>query len=93
MSGGSSNLQLSDYWGRDASFLRLKNVQLGYSLPRNIIKKVGLSRLRIYVSGENLYTWKKFYKGWDPENYLGEGDQPHYYPVTRIFSFGLNLNF
>lgn len=93
MSGGSSNLQLSDYWVRDASFLRLKNVQLGYSLPRNIIKKVGLSRLRIYVSGENLYTWKKFYKGWDPENYLGEGDQPHYYPVTRIFSFGLNLNF
>ena len=90
---GHTNIQTSDYWVRDASFLRLKNLQVGYSLPRHIIGKVGLTQCRIYFSGQNLCTWKKFYKGWDPENEIATGDAPYFYPLTRILSFGLNLKF
>lgn len=89
----NTNLQVSDYWVRDASFIRLKNVQLGYTLPQTISKKIGLSYLRLYVSGQNLLSFNSFYKGWDPENEIGTGDAPSYYPINRIYSFGLNVKF
>lgn len=87
------NLQTSDYWMRNASFLRIKNVQLGYTFPKAITKKMGIEKLRLYVSGQNLYSFNGFYKGWDPENEIGTGDAPSYYPITAIYSFGINLNF
>lgn len=90
---GNTNIQTSDYWVRDASFVRLKNLQLGYSLPRTLISKIGLTQLRVYFSGQNLVTWKKFYKGWDPENEISTGDAPYFYPLARIYSFGFNLKF
>jgi TonB-linked SusC/RagA family outer membrane protein len=93
LNGGDPNLQTSDYWVRNASFLRIKNVQLGYSLPRSVISKIGLSAARIYVSCENLHNFTSFYTGWDPENEIGTGDSPSYYPINRIYSFGLSLNF
>lgn len=89
----NSNFQTSDYWTRDASFLRLKNIQLGYTLPRELTRKIRIDMIRIYVSGENLHTWNKFYKGWDPENEIGTGDSPNYYPIASTYSFGLNINF
>ena len=89
----NTNLQVSDYWLRNASFLRLKNVQLGYAIPQSLSKKIGLSYIRIYVSGQNLLSFNSFYKGWDPENEIGTGDAPSYYPINRIYSFGLNLKF
>ena len=89
----SPNLQTSDYWMRNASFLRIKNVQLGYTFPKKITKKIGVEKLRLYVSGQNLYSFNGFYKGWDPENEIGTGDAPSYYPITAIYSFGINLNF
>ena len=89
----NTNLQTSDYWVRDASYLRLKNVQIGYTLPKELVSKVGLQNIHIYVSGQNLLNINKFYKGWDPENEIGTGDAPSYYPINKIYSFGLNIKF
>ena len=87
------NLQVSDYWVRNASFLRVKNVQLGYTLPETISKKVGLRNVRVYISGQNLFTFNSFYKGWDPENEIGTGDAPSFYPINSVYSFGFNFKF
>lgn len=89
----NSNFQTSDYWLRNATFLRIKNVQFGYTFPRNLIQKLGIQRLRIYFSGQNLHSFNSFYQGWDPENEIGTGDNPSYYPINRVLSFGLNLTF
>ncbi len=89
----NTNLQTSDYWMRNANFLRIKNVQIGYTFPKSWTRKIGIENLRLYVSGQNLYSFNGFYKGWDPENEIGTGDAPSYYPTTAVYSFGLNLNF
>lgn len=89
----NANLQVSDYWIRNASFLRLKNLQLGYTLPRAIVSRMGIESLRVFISGQNLLTLNSFYKGWDPENEIGTGDAPSYYPINSIYSFGLNVKF
>ena len=87
------NLQISDYWTRNASFLRLKTLQIGYTFPKRLVKNLGIENLRIYVSGQNLFSINSFYKGWDPENEIGTGDSPNYYPINSIYSFGLNVRF
>jgi hypothetical protein len=72
----------------DASFLRLKTVEIGYTLPQHLTKKCFVSNLRVYVSGTNLLCWSGF-KFWDPEmggNGLG-------YPLQRVFNIGLNIGF
>ncbi|MFI1772023.1 SusC/RagA family TonB-linked outer membrane protein [Thalassobellus citreus] len=81
----------------DGSFLRLNNVTLGYSLPENIISKLGLSKFRIYASGRNLHIWTK-YSGFDPEvstakSALTPGLDFSAYPRSRSFTFGLNATF
>ncbi len=85
------NLQTSDYWVRDASFLRIKNITVGYTIPKSITKKIGFENIRVYVSGDNLHTFNKFYKGWDPENEIGTGDAPSFYPIVSVYSFGFNF--
>jgi hypothetical protein len=87
------NLQVSDYWVRNASFIRLKNVQLGYTVPGNFSKKIGFESVRIYLSGQNLLSFNSFYKGWDPENEIGTGDAPSFYPINSIYTFGFNFKF
>jgi TonB-linked SusC/RagA family outer membrane protein len=87
------NLQVSDYWVRDASFLRIKNVQLGYTFSKNLIEQIGLQNLRIFFSGQNLFNFNSFYQGWDPENEISTGDAPSFYPINRICSFGINIEF
>lgn len=74
----------------DASFLRLKNVTLAYSLPAKVVKKMHLQNLRIYAQGQNLFTWSKF-QGFDPENdsNLTFGR----YPTARQFTFGIDIAF
>lgn len=80
----------SSYFLQDASYLRLKNLVFGYTLPSQLTKKVGINRLRVYFAGDNLLTITKF-KGLDPERY-GSGDQVQY-PQNKIYSFGLNVSF
>lgn len=81
-----NNNQTSTWFMQDASFLRLKSVELGYTIPREIINRIHLQNLRFYVSGTNLLCFSSF-KLWDPEmagNGLG-------YPVQRVFNIGLNI--
>lgn len=80
----------TDYWLRSTDYLRLKNLQLGYNVPSDKIKKWGVSRLRIYYSAQNLFTLTSFLKGWDPEIPSGRGSN---YPVVMTNSFGINLSF
>jgi hypothetical protein len=86
----------SDRYVEDASFIRMKNVQLGYTLPDNMISRVKLSSLRVYVSVDNLFTITD-YTGFDPEfgdlygNPLYFGVDQATYPNSRIFRAGLNL--
>lgn len=89
MSKVENNLQPSTYWQRNMSFLRLKNVEIGYTLPKNIYKRLGVSSIRVYAQGVNLLTFSKF-KLWDPEL---DSDYGNIYPQMRTITLGLNLNF
>ena len=89
----SGTIQSSTFWNRNASFLRVKNLQLGYSFSNNIIQKLKINKLRIFVSGQNLFSWNHFYDGWDPETSQSTVDNIPYYPITSIYTFGLNVKF
>jgi TonB-dependent starch-binding outer membrane protein SusC len=93
LSQGSGTIQTSTYWLRNASFLRCKNLQIGYTFPKNISEKLSLSQLRVYFSGQNLFSLNSYYKGWDPEMYQPTGDSPSFYPITAVYTFGLNIKF
>lgn len=83
-----NNMQTSTWWMQDGSFMRLKSLEIGYSLPKSWVKKMRLGTVRLYLSGTNLLTFSKF-KLWDPEmggNGLG-------YPIQRVYNIGLNVNF
>ncbi|MBQ9184789.1 MAG: TonB-dependent receptor [Bacteroidales bacterium] len=84
-----NNQVTSTFWQKDMSFLRLKNAELGYTLPKKWTKKAGISTMRIYVQGVNLLTFSKF-KLWDPEL---ESSYGNVYPLTKNVSLGINLNF
>lgn len=86
VSGGLYN---STFWLNDASFLRLKNVQLGYTLPMNVVSRLHISGLRLYVSAFNLFTITKV-KDYDPEGTSGSGQ---FYPEQRIINIGANVKF
>ena len=79
----------NNFWLNDASFLRLKNIQLGYNLPSALISRVGMSNLRIYANAFNLFTITKV-KDYDPEGDQGSGQ---FYPQQRIINFGVNVKF
>ncbi len=80
----------SEYWVQNATYLRLKNLQFGYTFPIKWTKRLNISRLRVYYSGQNLLTFTGFLKGWDPESPIGSGQN---YPQVIVNSFGLNLTF
>lgn len=80
----------SSYFLQDASYLRLKNLVVGYTLPAKLTKSINIERLRFYFSGDNLFTSTNF-KGLDPERY-GNGDLIQY-PQNKIYSFGVNVTF
>lgn len=85
---------LLDNWLEDASYLRLANLTIGYTLPQNIIKKIGLKGLRAYFSGNNLFTLTK-YSGLNPEVSTSSATTPGVdrgaYPIARTFTLGLNI--
>ena len=90
-SGDAHNKDASSRFVDDASYLRLKNLQLGYTLPRQITMKAGIERLRLYVGGSNLLTFTQ-YKGFDPEVGSNGRDWGNF-PQARTLLFGLNMNF
>ena len=93
--GDNTNWQSSDLYVYDGSYLRLKNIQIGYTLPRKLTSKAFVSSLRIYVAAENLLTFTK-YHGFDPEISSGGtslGIDRGVYPQSRVLSVGANLKF
>ena len=88
---GGFNQKTSTFWLYSCNYLRLKNIQLGYSIPKNILYPLGVKSLRIYLSTENLLTFTKW-PGIDPEKLPNDGfEMP--YPLTKTLSFGLNIDF
>lgn len=90
-SESSNNAAKSDFWIQDASYLRLKNVQIGYQFPDKWMKSIHFKELRIYASVQNALTISNMKGGWDPE-YNAEGSG-RTYPVARVWSLGLNVKF
>lgn len=93
--GDGYNWQSSDLLVHDGSYLRLKNIQLGYTLPENLTRRVSISKFRVYVAAENLKTWTK-YHGFDPEISSGGtslGIDYGVYPQARVWTVGCNLAF
>ena len=86
MTGGS------DRWLTDASYLTLGNITLGYTLPKNLLKKAQIEGLRVYVVADNIYTWSKR-QGLDPRQSLTGGSNAQMYSPIRTFSAGVNLTF
>lgn len=87
--GASNNSQTSTWWLRDGAFLRLKSVEIGYSLPKSLLQKSFIKSLRFYAAGNNLLQFSPF-KLWDPEKGSTDGSG---YPLNRMFSIGFNANF
>ncbi|HCM22321.1 MAG TPA: TonB-dependent receptor, partial [Porphyromonadaceae bacterium] len=94
----NENDRFSDRYIEDGSYLRLKTLQLGYTLPPHLSRKIHLSKARIYVSADNLLTFTK-YSGYNPEmgdlwsSPLNAGVDMASYPTPRVFTVGLNLSF
>ena len=93
--GDATNWQSSDLYITDGSYLRLKNIQLGYTLPANLTRRIFVNKLRLFVAAENLITFTK-YAGYDPEISSGGtslGVDYGVYPQSRTFTVGFNLGF
>jgi TonB-linked SusC/RagA family outer membrane protein len=94
--GANNNILFSDFYVEDGSFIRLQNVQLGYSIARETAEKWGIKKLRIYVSASNLVTLTE-YSGYDPTASTGQpiggGIDYGFYPNPRTYLVGMNLNF
>lgn len=85
------NKQTQSGYLQDASYIRLKNLQLGYTLPANLTQKFAVSKLRVFISGENIWTGTSLSKIFDPETIDG-GWGGNVYPISKTISFGLNIN-
>lgn len=88
--GATTNFDNSSRFVENGAYFRLKNAQIGYTLPKKVTDKIKCSRLRFYITASNLFTITK-YSGYDPE--VGSGVDYGNYPQSRTFTFGLNANF
>ena len=92
----------SDYFVEDASYLRIQNIQIGYTFNENLTKKLGIAKCRLYASGNNLFTFTN-YRGYDPSAIgggtdgrgepIGSGIDKGFYPVAKTYLLGMNLKF
>lgn len=89
LDGSKNNYRDSDLWIKDASYLRLKNIEIGYNFQLPFMRKIGMEKMRLFMTGYNLLTFDKL-KISDPES-LSSGTPQ--YPVMRVFNFGLNVSF
>jgi hypothetical protein len=79
----------NDFWWRSSDYIRLKNLELGYTVPAQWGSRFGMSNLRVYVNGLNLLTWDKL-KVYDPESNSATGQ---YYPQARVINGGVSVSF
>ncbi len=96
VTNGGHNYNVSDQFIEDGSFFRLRNIQLGYSLPQRLLERVHLGKFRVYVSATNLKTWAK-YSGYTPEitsgSVLSVGIDQGVYPISKTILGGVNITF
>ena len=90
---GDKNQQGQTRYLQNAAYIRLKNIQLGYSLSQNVLSKVGLQSVRLYVSGDNLWTASQISGVFDPETIGGGWGDGKLYPLSKTISVGINVNF
>ncbi|MDA9886180.1 TonB-dependent receptor [Flavobacteriaceae bacterium] len=94
--GANPNGLFSDYYVEDGSYVRIQNIQIGYTFPDEVLNSMNIKKLRIYGSVNNVYTFTK-YSGYDPSassgDPIGGGIDQGFYPVPRTFMVGLNLTF
>lgn len=96
----TNNTQNSSYWMKSASYMRLKNLQVGYNLPAKVLGKTGLKDVYIYANAQNLFTLTDFWNGYDPEIAYDSGATDGvsigggaYYPQVKVFSVGIDIKF
>jgi hypothetical protein len=89
LGGSGNNRQSSTFWLDDMTYMRVKNVQVGYTIPGRGLSKLGISNLRLVASAENLGTMTR-YRGLDPEK---QGDDNNVYPINKSYSLAVNLSF
>src|SRR3546814_348181 len=88
------NQQTQTRYLQNAAYLRVKNLQIGYSFPQSVTSRLGISKVRIYLSGENLFTFSKMIDIFDPETVgLNGWNDGKSYPFAKVYSLGLNVNF
>ena len=85
-----NNYVTSSFWMKSGAYLRLKNLVLGYTLPKTLTEKARISSVRVYAGAQNLVTWHNFFPGFDPEQRDTAGV---FYPIMRTYTLGLNVNF
>ncbi|MBY5959186.1 TonB-dependent receptor [Membranicola marinus] len=86
----TNNEKVSSFWMKNAAYGRVKNVQLGYSIPPSLLFNGGFQKLRVYFSGQNIFTLENFWDGYDVEAPVGSGG---YYPQVKTYSFGIDIRF
>ncbi len=84
----TNNYRNSTYWLRDGSYVRIKTVDIGYTLPKALVNKIHFNNVRIFLTGTNLLTWSSF-KLWDPEMGSNNGEK---YPLSKSVTLGLSVN-
>lgn len=84
----NNNYRNSTFWLRDGSYLRLKNVEIGYTLPKSLTSRINIQNVRVYLMGTNLLTFSDF-KLWDPELGSSNGQK---YPLSRTFTLGMTIS-
>ena len=92
-SGEGKNQYTQTRYLQNAAYLRLKNIQLGYTLPSSIVNKAGMQNVRFYISGDNLLTLSEITGVFDPELLGGDWGNGKLYPLSKVISVGLNINF
>ena len=85
-SSASNNYEMSDYWLIDGSYLRIKNINLGYTVPRSVLKKVGVKACRVYFNMDDPFCFDHYLKGWDPEQSTNAY-------IARTYTLGFDIKF
>jgi TonB-linked SusC/RagA family outer membrane protein len=88
----NKNISVQSRYLQNASYLRLKNLQLGYTVPVTITNRIGLGGLRLYLTGENIYTFSNMSPVFDPENLAGTIGPGKVYPLSTTYAFGIQFN-
>ena len=90
----SGNYSLNDFTLQNAAYLKIRNAEVSYNLPQSFLKSLRIPSARVYVNGQNLYTWTKFKMYFDPENVndrVTTLSKQSLYPTSKVFNLGINI--